>query len=65
MEMLKEFGMDSSLADKTLSSTISYENAKADRILDFIHSEWNVKFEAIIKSGRTSNFGDLIESMWG
>jgi len=65
MEMLKQFGMDSSLADKTLSSTISYEAAKADRILDFIQSEWGIKFEAVIKSGRTSNFGDLIESMWG
>lgn len=65
MLMLEQMGMGTSLAEKTLMSTISYERAPSTRIIAFIHNEWGQNYESYLKGGKSSNFGDLLESMWG
>jgi len=65
MVMLQQMDMPATIAEKTLLATISYEQAPVQRILEFILNEWNQSYPDILKSGRTSNFGDLIEGMWG
>ena len=65
MLMLQQMDMPATIAEKTLLATISYEYAPVHRILQFIYNEWGQTYPDILQSRRSSNFGDLLESMWG
>ncbi|MHA1835957.1 MAG: hypothetical protein ACTSYQ_03395, partial [Candidatus Odinarchaeia archaeon] len=65
LNLIKQFNIDASISEKTLLDSIQYKGASANRILDFIYSEWGYNFNELIRKGKFSIFGDIVEGLWG
>ncbi|MHA1563574.1 MAG: hypothetical protein ACTSPA_15855 [Promethearchaeota archaeon] len=62
---LENLGYSTSISSKTLFSTIAYNQASMERILNFIMQEWNMNYYPFVNSKKSSNFTDTFESLWG
>ncbi|MHA1410203.1 MAG: hypothetical protein ACTSQY_07870, partial [Candidatus Odinarchaeia archaeon] len=65
LNLINDFKINASISEKTLLDTIQYKKANAERILDFIESEWGYRFHSFIKKGKFSVFGDIVDGLWG
>ncbi|TFF87812.1 MAG: hypothetical protein EU550_02540 [Promethearchaeota archaeon] len=65
LNLLSTIDINTKIGNRTLLETIDYEEAPLERIISFIHKEWNEDFKMIVENGKKINALDSMQSMWG
>ena len=65
INQLNSMGISFDISEKTLLKTIMYDECRLGRILDFIEREWNESISTELKITKSSQYADIIESLWG
>lgn len=65
LNLITQFNIEGTISEKTLLDTIQFQKASGSRILDFIYSEWGLRFHDHIRRGKLSALGDIIDGLWG